>query len=110
MTADLTPEGLDVLVADAELAIKAMAETGTFETGQGIIRDLIVALIALRARAEKAEARDRALEEAAAVAEPRVRRWREIEPPFNGTLDEAIEAVEGIAPAILALRKGAGHG
>lgn len=37
-------EGLAALIADAELAIKVMAETGTFETGQGILRDCVNAL------------------------------------------------------------------
>ncbi|MGL5735943.1 MAG: hypothetical protein ACRCYS_13835 [Beijerinckiaceae bacterium] len=41
--------------------------------------------------------------ECVAVAGPRVARWLEIEPPYDGTLEEAIDAVSGIEQAIRAL-------
>lgn len=53
MTSD-TNEALDALVKDAELVIKIMSETGTFETGQGIIRTMINMLTAQVKKLSKA--------------------------------------------------------
>jgi len=53
MTADMN-KALDALIKDAELVIKIMSETGTFETGQGIIRSMINMLTAQDKKLSKA--------------------------------------------------------
>lgn len=62
------------LPADARLAAKTLADTGVFPTGQSILTECADAIEALTARAEAAEARvatsrNKALEDAAKVAE-----------------------------------------
>ena len=54
--------------------------------------DLIPAMIAESVAKER--------ERCAQIAEHRVNRWLEIEPPYDGSLEEAIESVSGIAAAI----------
>ena len=56
--------------------------------------------------AEIAAARDKALEDAATLANNRIRRWLEIEPPYNGDLDEAIALIEELPAAIRAMKGG----
>ena len=57
--ADRTLQGVTKLAADCELAAKVMAETGTFETGQAILKEAAAALTALAAQvAELTRERD----------------------------------------------------
>lgn len=56
--------------------------------------------------AEIAAARDKALDDAATLANNRIRRWLEIEPPYNGDLDEAIALIEELPAAIRAMKGG----
>lgn len=49
-------QGMTKLVADCELAAKVMAETGTFETGQAILKEAAAALTALSAEADALKA------------------------------------------------------
>lgn len=51
------------------------------------------------------EAKADGMRMAAEIAAPRVKRWLEIEPPYDGTLDEAIDSVAGIEAAILSRAK-----
>jgi chromosome segregation ATPase len=56
-------QGVTKLAADCELAAKVMAETGTFETGQAILKEAAAALTALAAQvAELTEELDAAQE------------------------------------------------
>lgn len=50
----MTDEELDALVRDAVLAADCMQETGTFETGQGILHDCARAITTLRAQLAEA--------------------------------------------------------
>lgn len=52
----MTDEELNALVRDAVLAADCMQETGTFETGQGILHDCARAITTLRAQLAEARA------------------------------------------------------
>ncbi len=57
MTVEMTPEAVAKLRADCKLAADVMAETGTFEIGQGILKDADKMLEALAARLAEVEQR-----------------------------------------------------
>ena len=48
-------------------------------------------------------ARRDAFEEAAKVAEPIIQKWVDFEPPYDGSLDDAIDLIQGLPAAIRAL-------
>jgi hypothetical protein len=75
------------LAADARLAAKCLADTGSFETGQAIINDCADRILAQAATIEALRAREKAADElAAAVACLSYR-------PDEGDIQEALSAL-----------------
>ena len=68
MSDDLTPEAVERLAADLDLARKVMFDMGTFETGQVICKEAAATLRALSARLA-------ALERAAVDAQSDAEQW-----------------------------------
>ena len=55
-------------------------------------------------RKSVAAARNAALEDAARAAEPIIQKWVDFEPPYDGSLDDAIDLIQGLPAAIRAMK------
>ena len=93
-----------IAAATVEAMKDRLRKVVTFSRDAALIRDMDFTPADAKAALGRMlrEARAEGMRAAAEIAAPRVKRWLEIEPPYDGTLDEAIDSVAGIEDAILA--------